>query len=83
MEVTPPADVLQECIRRFKKVAQEDKSLVTLSGLERVDASVEMIQYQTAMFAKSRAIRQLGKGRVPSHPMKHDMSMIAERKAEP
>jgi hypothetical protein len=69
-DITPPADVLEEGIGCFEEVTQQDISLVTLSGSKRVDASVEMIEYQTTMFTKSRAIGQLGKRRIPTHPMK-------------
>jgi hypothetical protein len=70
IRVTSPADMLEEGIRGFKEVTQEDISLVALSGSERINASGEMIQYQTTLFAKSRAIRQLGKRSIPAHPIK-------------
>jgi hypothetical protein len=61
--------VLEEGTRRFKEVTQQDMSLVALSGSERIHVFGEMIQYQATLFAKSRAIGQLGKRGIPAHPI--------------
>jgi len=62
--------VLEEGIRGFKEITQKDIRLVSLSGSKSINTSGEMIQYQTTLFAKSRAIWQLRKGRIPAHPIK-------------
>jgi hypothetical protein len=57
----PPANVLEEHIRRFEKTMQEGIGFAALSRVESIDVSGEMILYQATVFAKSRAIRQLRK----------------------
>jgi hypothetical protein len=65
---TLPADVLKECVGRFKDTVQEDASLAALRLVERIYVSDEVILYETTVFAKSRSIGQLGKRRIPAHP---------------
>ena len=71
MGAKPPADVLEKGTRRLEETVQEDMSLAALRRAERIDVSDEMIHYQPTLFAKSGAIRQLGKCRVPTHPIRY------------
>jgi len=63
--------VSEKSVGRFEKAKQEDVDLGALGWAERMHASGEVIQYQTTMFAKSRAVRQLRKGWIPAHPTRY------------
>jgi len=59
--------VSEEGIGRLEETMQEDISLAALRGVKRIYIFGEMILYQTTLFAKSGAIRQLRKRGIPAH----------------
>jgi len=73
IRATPPADMSEEGIGRLEETMQEHISLAALRGVKRIYVFGEMILYQTTLFAKSGAIRQLRKRGIPAHPMKHEV----------
>jgi len=61
--------MLQKCIRGFEKTIQKGVNFGTLDGAEGVYTLVEMILYQTPLFAEAGSIWELRQGGIPTHPV--------------